>query len=269
MPAGTASDTVLFSVDQGLAWITLNRPDARNAINAEMREALFGALARVADDPAIRAAVLTAAGDSFCTGADLFGDRPATTEPAHPGRARAMMKRNSQRLIRTCLELEKPLLAAVNGVAAGMGAHLAFACDLVIAAAEARFIEVFVRRGLAVDAGGAFLLSRAIGLHKAKELVLLGDALSAEDARAAGLCNRVVPRAELEAAAREWGERLAGGPTFALGLSKRLLTRAYESTLEACLEEEAFAQSLVAQSEDMAEGMRAFAERRRPDFKGR
>jgi 2-(1,2-epoxy-1,2-dihydrophenyl)acetyl-CoA isomerase len=264
-----ASDTILFSVDRGLAWITLNRPAARNAIDAEMREALFEALARVAADPGVRAAILTAAGDSFCTGADLWGSRPAAAEPPPPGNARALMKRNSQRLIRTCLELEKPLIAAVNGVAAGLGAHLVFACDLVIAAAEARFIEVFARRGLAVDAGGAFLLSRTVGLAKAKELVFFGDAISAEEACALGLCNKVVPREQLEAAARAWGERLAAGPTFALGMSKRLLNRAYESSLEACLEEEALAQSLVAQSEDMAEGLRAFAERRKPEFKGR
>ena len=128
---------------------------------------------------------------------------------------------------------------------------------------------VQLHRGLAVDAGGAFLLSRMIGLPKAKELIFFGDALAAEDARVLGLCNKVVPRAELESAARTWGDRLAHGPTFALGLSKRLLNRAYESTLEACLEEEGFAQSLVAQSEDLAEGMRAFAERRAPQFKGR
>jgi 2-(1,2-epoxy-1,2-dihydrophenyl)acetyl-CoA isomerase len=157
----------------------------------------------------------------------------------------------------------------VNGVAAGLGAHLAFACDLVVAAEEARFIEVFVRRGLAVDAGGAFLLTRLVGLQKAKELVFLGDALPAEEARRIGLVNRVVPRAGLEAAAREWGERLATGPTFALGLSKRLLNRALDVDLETALEEEALAQTLVAQSDDMREGVAAFAERRAPQFKGR
>jgi 2-(1,2-epoxy-1,2-dihydrophenyl)acetyl-CoA isomerase len=265
-----ATETVRFRVEEGLAWITLDRPEARNAIDDAMREALLGRLDQVAGDPAIRAAVLTATGETFCPGADLPAlRREGPPVPAHPGATRTLMKRNSQRLIRTCLELEKPLVAAVNGVAAGMGAHLAFACDLVIAAAEARFIEVFVRRGLAVDAGGAFLLSRMIGIHRAKELVLLGDAIAAEDALRLGLCNRVVPRADLEGAAREWGRRLAAGPTFALGLSKRLLTRAYESGLEACLEEEAFAQSLAAGSEDVAEGMRAFVERRSPEFKGR
>ncbi len=263
------SDPVLVQVEDGLAWITLNRPETKNAINDDMRVALLAALARVGNDADIRAAVLTAAGDSFCPGADLFGGTRDPSAAVHPGTARAMMKRNSQRLIRTLLDVEKPVIAAVNGVAAGMGAHLAFACDLVIAAAEARFIEVFVRRGLAVDAGGAYLLSRTLGVHHAKELVLLGDALAAADALRLGLVNKVVPRAELEGAAREWGTRLAAGPTFALGLSKRLLNRAYESGLEACLEEEAFAQSLVAQSADMQEGMRAFVERRPPAFKGR
>ena len=263
------ADPVLFRVDGGLAWITLNRPDARNAVDDAMREALLAAFARVADDPAIRAAVLTAAGETFCPGADLWSGRRDVQGPLHPGAPRLMMKRNSQRLIRTILELEKPIVAAVNGVAAGAGASFALACDLVIMAAEARFVEVFVRRGIAVDSAGAFLLSRLVGLLKAKELVLFGDDLPSAEALRIGLCNRVVPRAELDSAARAWGDRLAHGPTFALGLSKRLLERAYESGLETCLEEEALAQSLVARSEDMQEGMRAFAERRKPDFKGR
>lgn len=263
------ADPVLFRVDGNLAWVTLNRPQARNAIDDAMREALLAALARVADDAGIRAAVLTGAGEAFCPGADLWSGRKDTPAALHPGAPRTLMKRNSQRLVRALLELEKPIVAAVNGVAAGMGAHLALACDLVIMAAEARLIEVFARRGIAVDSAGAFLLSRLVGLLKAKELVLFGDDVPAEEALRLGLCNKVVPRAELEAAARAWGERLAQGPTFALGLSKRLLEHAYESTLETCLEEEALAQSLVARSEDMQEGMRAFAERRKPDFKGR
>src|SRR6058998_2789943 len=261
------ADTVLFRADGGLAWITLNRPEVRNAINDEMRQALLQTLARVEADPAIRAAVLTGAGEGFCPGADLWGGRRDAAPPPHA--TRALMKQNSQRLIRTVLELEKPIVAAVNGVAAGMGAHLALACDLVIMAAEARLIEVFARRGLAIDSGGAFLLSRLVGLLKAKELVLLADDVSADEALRLGLCNKVVPRAELEAAARAWGERLARGPTFALGMSKHLLQRAYESGLETCLEEEALAQTLVAESEDMREGVRAFAEKRKPEFRGR
>ncbi len=264
------ADSVLFRIDDGLAWITLNRPEARNAMDDAMREALVAALGRVGSDAAIRAAVLTAAGDMFCPGADLWSGRREGAEAVpHPGHARALMRQNSQRLIRTVLEVEKPIIAAVNGAAAGLGAHLALACDLVVMAAEARLIEVFARRGIAIDAGGAYLLSRLLPIHKAKELVFFADDVPAAEALRLGLCNRVVPRAELETAAREWGERLARGPTFALGMSKHLLERAYRSDLETCLEDEGMAQSLVAQSEDMREGVRAFAERRAPVFKGR
>lgn len=266
------SDTgsLLFKVENGVGWIVLNRPEARNAMNAEMRQAFFDALARCAEDGAIRSVVLTGTGKGFCTGADLSGSRAATGAPAAPGPGdtrNAMAP--SQRVIRTLWELEKPTLAAVNGVAAGMGAHLAYACDLVLAADDARFIEVFVRRGIALDAGGAFLLPRLVGLRKAKELVYFGDDLSAADAERHGLVNKVVPAADLERTAREWGERLASGPTFALGLSKRLLNRSLASDMETCFAEEAFTQALVANSEDMREGIKSFMEKRPPAFKGR
>ena len=172
-------EALQFAFENQVAWVTLNRPDARNAINDAMRDELFAVLGEARANPDIRAVVITGAGKGFCTGADLSrrGDGPTG-----PGAAREMMRTRSQRLIRSIWELEKPVIAAVNGVAAGLGAHLAFASDLIIAAAEARFIEVFVRRGIAVDAGGAFLLPRLIGLAKAKELVFFGEDLSAEDA---------------------------------------------------------------------------------------
>jgi 2-(1,2-epoxy-1,2-dihydrophenyl)acetyl-CoA isomerase len=257
---------IQFALEGQVAWITLNRPEARNAINDEMRDELFAVLADARVNPDVRAVVLTGAGKGFCTGADISrrGDGPSG-----PGAAREIMKQRSQRLIRTLWELEKPVLAAVNGVAAGLGAHLAFACDLIVAAAEARFIEVFVRRGLMLDAGGAYLLPRLIGLAKAKELVFFGEDLSAEEARGIGLVNRVVPGDGLHAAAKEWAEKLAAGPTFAIGMSKRLLNRSLESDLETSLEEEGLAVSLVTQSEDTKEGMLAFAEKRKPQFQGR
>lgn len=258
--------TVLQQLENNVAWITMNRPEQRNAVNAEMREELITLFSAARSDPNIRAVVLTGSGKGFCTGADLSGARGQG--PTGPAAGRELMKNSSQRLIRALWELEKPVVAAVNGVAAGLGAHLAYASDLVIASAEARFIEVFVRRGIAVDAAGAFLLPRLIGLQKAKELVFFGDDLSAEDACRMGLVNKVVPSEQLTAAARDWAERLAKGPTFAIGISKRLLNRSLESSFETALEEEAMAQMLVTQSEDTREGMRAFAERRTPQFKG-
>src|SRR5438046_4633803 len=207
------ADTVLFRVEGGLAWITLNRPEARNAINDEMRQALLDALARVAADPVSRAAVLTGAGEGFCPGADLWGGRRDAAPPPHAGTTRTLMKQNSQRLIRAVLELEKPVVAAVNGVAAGMGAHLALACDLVVMAAEARLVEVLARRGIAIDSAGAFLLSRLVGLLKAKELVLLADDVPADEALRLGLCKQGVPREEPGGATAARGEGARGAPS--------------------------------------------------------
>ncbi len=263
MPDFTA---ITYSLENQVAWLTLNRPDARNAVNDTLREELIAVLTDARTNLDVRCVVLTGAGKGFCTGADLSRRGGG---PSGPGAAREMLRTRSQRLIRTVWELEKPMIAAVNGVAAGLGAHLAFACDLVIAAAEARFIEVFVRRGIAVDAGGAYLLPRLIGLAKAKELVFFGDDLPAEEAQRIGLVNRVVPGEQLLAATRDWAERLASGPTFALGMSKRLLNRSLDVDLETALDDEAMAQSLVTQSEDTKEGMLAFMEKRTPAFKGR
>jgi 2-(1,2-epoxy-1,2-dihydrophenyl)acetyl-CoA isomerase len=264
------SEPLLFRVEDGVAWLVMNRPEARNAMNMEMRALYFKALEQCAEDEAIRAVVLTATGKGFCTGADLSGSRAVKGDAStpHPGATRNAMA-SSQKTIRALWDLEKPIIAAVNGVAAGMGAHLAWACDLVIAADDARFIEIFVRRGIALDAAGAFLLPRHIGLHKAKELVFFGDDLSAADAERLGLVNKVVPAADLEAETKKWAAKLAAGPTFAIGLSKRLLNRSLQSDIDTCFAEEAFTQALTANSEDMREGIRSFMEKRSPAFKGR
>lgn len=258
---------ILFKIENDVAWVTLNRPEQRNAVNADMRDELIHVLTDARLDPAIRALVLTGAGKGFCTGADLSG--PRREGPSTPGVTREVMKSSSQRLIRALWDLEKPVVAAVNGVAAGLGSHLAFASDFVIAADGVRFIEVFVRRGIAVDAGGAYLLPRLVGLQKAKEMVYFGDDLSAAEAQRVGLVSKVVPAEQLEAAAREWAEKLAQGPTLAIGMSKRLLNRSLESDIDTALEEEALVQTIVTQSEDTKEGMTAFMERRAPQFKGR
>ncbi len=260
-------ETIRYSLEEHVAWVTLNRPEQRNAVNATMRDELIRVLTEAQTNLEIRALVLTGAGKGFCTGADLSGSRGQG--PQGPGATRLVMKSSSQRLIRALWELEKPVVCAVNGVAAGLGAHLAFASDFVIASSEARFIEIFVRRGLCVDAGGAFLLPRLIGLQRAKELVFFGDDLSADQAHQWGLVTRVVAPDQLESTAREWANRLANGPTVAIGFSKRLLHRSLDCDLETCLEEEALAQAIVTQSEDLREGVQAFLERRTPQFKGR
>lgn len=262
---------VEFTLDESVLWITLNRPEQMGAMTADMRDEIIARLTAARTDLGVRAVVFTGKGKGFCSGADLSRPpgAPVPSEPPPISATRETLKAGSQRLLRTVWELEKPVLAAVNGVAAGLGAHLAFACDLILAAEGARFIEVFVRRGIAIDAAGGFLLPRVMPLAKAKELVFFGDDLSAEEACRLGVVNRVVPADQLETVAREWAQRLASGPTYAIGTSKRLLNRGTETGLESCLEEEAFAQTLVTQSDDAKEGLAAFRERRKPAFRGR
>ncbi len=260
---------VEFRLESGVLWITLGRPEQMNALTTAMRDEIVERLAAARSDAEVRAVVLTATGKGFCTGADLSRPAGAGAEPPPIGATREVLRGGSQRLLRALWELEKPVLAAVNGTAAGLGAHLALACDLILAARSARFIEVFVRRGIAIDAAGGFLLPRLLPLCRAKELVFFGDALDAEEAWRLGLVNRVVPDDELASVAREWALRLAAGPTFAIGISKRLLNRGTEVGLEASLEEEAYAQTIVAASDDAREGIAAFREKRKPVFRGR
>ncbi|MFE2145832.1 enoyl-CoA hydratase/isomerase family protein, partial [Streptomyces sp. NPDC059456] len=219
---GSPEDEVLHRIEGGVSWITLNRPEAMNAVTRDQRERVIALLDEASADPAVRAVVVTATGKGFCAGADLRG-APAAPGERIAGDVARMIRLGAQRLITAVLDCEKPVIAAVNGTAAGIGAHLALACDLVIAAESARFIEVFVRRGLVPDGGGAYLLPRLVGPQKAKELMFFGDAVPAAEAAGLGLVNRVVPGEELEATARAWAERLAQGPTRALALTKQLV----------------------------------------------
>jgi 2-(1,2-epoxy-1,2-dihydrophenyl)acetyl-CoA isomerase len=262
---------VEFKNENSVLWITLNRPEQMGALTADMRDEIIARLGAARTDLEVRAVVLTGKGRGFCTGADLSRPPGAAvpTEPPPIAATRETLKAGSQRLLRAIWEFEKPFLAAVNGTAAGLGAHLAFASDLILVAEGVRFIEVFVRRGIAIDAAGGFLLPRVMPLAKAKELVFFGDDLTADEAYRLGIVNRVVPVDQLEGLAREWAERVARGPTYAIGTSKRLLNRGTESGLDTCLEEESFAQTLVTQSDDSKEGLNSFRERRKPVFRGR
>jgi 2-(1,2-epoxy-1,2-dihydrophenyl)acetyl-CoA isomerase len=268
-------DQVQHKVENQVAWITLNRPEVRNAVTPDQRNRVIDLLEEASASLDVRAVVLTATGKGFCTGADLRGGsrRPAPKKPEGApdrvmGEAARMIRRGAQRLIASVLDCEKPVIAAVNGTAAGIGAHLAFACDLVVAAEEARFIEVFVRRGISPDGGGAYLLPRLIGLQKAKELIFFGDDLSAAEAKEIGLVNRVVPADDLAATAAELAGRLATGPTKALGMAKWLLNRSFDSDRQTAFDDEAWAQELITGTVDCGEGLRSFAERRTPEFKG-
>ncbi|MBK3561412.1 enoyl-CoA hydratase/isomerase family protein [Streptomyces sp. MBT56] len=263
-----AAATVLHTLDGGVSWITLNRPEAMNAVTWDQRERIIALLAEASADPAVRAVVLTATGRGFCAGADLRGT-PAPDRERVPGDVARTIRLGAQRLIAAVLDCEKPVIAAVNGTAAGIGAHLAFACDLVLAADTATFIEVFVRRGLVPDGGGAYLLPRLVGPQRAKELMFFGDALPAADAERLGLVNRTVAAAELEALAREWAGRLAAGPTRALALTKQLVNASLDGDRATAFAAEAAAQEINMTTRDANDGVASFVERRPPKYEGR
>lgn len=268
-------EDILTRIEDGVRWIVLNRPDAGNAITPDQRDQIVAILGAASADLHVRAVVLTATGDrSFCTGADLRVSRvPDATGPEGApdrpmGQVARLIKSGAQRLITSILDCEKPVIAAVNGTAAGMGAHLAWASDLVIAADNAKFIEVFVRRGITPDAGGAYLLPRLVGLQKAKELLFFGDDFSAHDAATMGLVNKVVPAAELQDTARAWAQRLAASPTKVLSLTKWMVNRSLDTDRSGALQDEAWAQELASHTADFQEGIAAFVERRPPEFRG-
>ncbi|WP_455351140.1 enoyl-CoA hydratase/isomerase family protein [Streptomyces sp. SYSU K217416] len=264
--ADSVDSLVLHATDNGVSWITLNRPEAMNAVTWDQRERVISLLAEASADPAVRAVVITAAGKGFCAGADLRGT-PGTGDRVAGDVARTI-RLGAQRLIGAVLDCEKPVIAAVNGTAAGIGAHLALACDLVLAAESAKFIEVFVRRGLVPDGGGAYLLPRLIGPQRAKELMFFGDSLPAAEAERLGLVNRVVPAPELTATARAWAERLAQGPTRALALTKQLVNASLESDRATAFAAEAAAQEINMTTSDANEGVASFLERRTPKYRG-
>lgn len=263
-----AQDAVHWDASDGIGRITLNRPDAANAINPEQRNRLITLLAEAADDPEVRVVLLTSVGKHFCAGADVERIGSVDSSARRVGGGSRLIRNGAQRLISSILDCDKPVIAVVQGTAAGLGAHLAYASDLVVASEQASFIESFVRRGLVVDAGGAYLLPRLIGLQRAKELAFLGDKLSATDAAALGLVNRVVPTEDLETTALELGRRLADGPTSAIALTKRLFNTSLDADRQRSFELEAAAQEMQTHSGDAVEGVQSFLERREPAYKG-
>lgn len=268
------ADGLRVERDSGLLRLTLDRPEVHNALDWRTRESLVAELRTASADAAVRAVILTGAGDrAFCTGADLRVPVPTPDKPdGAPDRVQGDVARSIasgwQLVITAVLDCEKPVVAAVNGTAAGAGMHLAIACDVVVMADTAKLVPVFVRRGIAPDAAGAYLLTRLIGPQAAKRLYLFGDDVPAADALRLGLVGEVVPAAELDKRVTELAGRLAAGPTRTLGITKRLVNRALDLDRDAALTEEAWGQELVMTTADAQEGVRAFVERRDPEFRG-
>jgi 2-(1,2-epoxy-1,2-dihydrophenyl)acetyl-CoA isomerase len=246
----------------GVVTLTLNRPERKNAMNTAMFNELLTVFREVDVSSTDRVLVITGAGDAFCSGADL-SDRGS--DPRH-SLSRLHWVAD---IALTLHRIPKPVIAKVNGVAVGAGMNLALACDLIVASDTARFSEIFARRGLSIDFGGSWLLPRLIGMHRAKELALFADIISAKEAAELGLVNRVLPPGELDAFVDDWANRLAAGPPIALSLTKRLITNSFNVTMDEALEAEGMAQSVNTGTEDTAEAIKAFLEKREPKFKGR
>lgn len=266
-----APEGLRISTDGAIRRIVIDRDSRGNSLTPEMRNAMIDALADAHGDVDVRCVVLTAIGMRFCTGADITprksGEGPSTG-PA-PGEVREMMRSGAQRLFRALWSCEKPVLCGLNGTAAGIGAHIALACDLIVAARSAKLIEVFARRGLVPDGGGAYILPRLVGPQKAKELLFFADDVPADEAHRIGLVNAVVDDDDFESTLQAWADRLASGPTRSYGFAKYLVNRSFESDLESLLDAEAGFVELNQRSADQREGIASFVEKREPRFTGR
>lgn len=242
--------------------VTLDRPERLNALTVDMREELGSVFERVARDSQVRAVLLQASGKAFCASGDASKMGDFT-----PASGRELLKL-AHRMVRNLANVEKPVVAAVRGAVAGIGWSMALACDMVIASESARFSQVFRNVGLVPDGGAIYFLTQHLGAMRAKELVYSGRRIDAHEALALGLVTRVVPDEELDSAAWEMANELAQGPTFALGIAKKMFKLMHQPDLETLLDAEAWAQGLALMSDDHREGVRAFFDKRKPVFKG-
>ena len=260
-------EELLVERDGGVEVITLNRPEVMNSFTFSMVRRIGDLLEEAQADDGVRAVLITGSGNAFCTGADLTGKGSLRTDANTPLGMRVTTFGYS-RMISAMWALEKPVIGAINGTAAGAGCNFALSCDMVIAADTARFIQIFVRRGLITDAGGSYFLPRLVGLAKAKELMFLGNDLPAEKAAEIGLIYRVVPAESLMEEAMELARRLANGPTRAIGMIKAMLNKSFESDIMTALEREASLQGIAVSTSDVVEGITSFLQKRPPEFKG-
>ncbi len=258
---------ILISDDGGVRTITLNRPDVLNAFSEAMLVALGSAVRSASKDKGVRCLVMTGAGRAFGSGQDLaeVADKYQSDDPIELG---THLRKHYNPIITMLRTMEKPIIAAVNGVAAGAACSLALACDLRIAGTSASFIEAFVNVGLVPDSGSTFLLPRLIGIARSMEMAFTGRKIKADEALQIGLVNRVVPDDQLSDETSKLAQKLATMPTKAIGLTKRAINQAWSADLEAHLEYEAMLQTTAGHSHDHREGVVAFLEKRKPDFKG-
>ena len=257
-------ETLQVERSGGVVTITFDRPEKKNAVNGQMWEELYAVAREISESSTDRCVVLTGAGGAFCSGADL-SDGDNTGERRH----QLSNMRHINSVIQELHDLPQPTIAKVTGVAAGVGLSMALSCDLVVASEDARFSMIFAKRGLSLDGGASWLLPRLIGLHKAKELALFADVISAAEAKELGIVNRVLPLDEAEKLVDEWAARLAAGPPIALSMTKKLLNRAFEQSFEQALDDEARTQTVNFGTADTIEAITAFIQKRDPQFKGR
>jgi 2-(1,2-epoxy-1,2-dihydrophenyl)acetyl-CoA isomerase len=259
---------LLYELNDAIATLTLNRPERLNALDTALRQELYEAIVQAGEDEAVRVIVITGAGRGFCAGGDM-----KNANAVQEGRAeRPLLDRVApirDKVVLAMRDASKPIVAAVNGAAAGAGMNLALACDMRIASTAAKFGQTFVRRGLHVDWGGTYLLPRLVGMAKACELIFTGDIISAEEAHTLGLVNKLVSPDELLPETYALARKIADGPPIAIRLAKRALYHNQEVDLRAALEFETYAQNLCYETEDSREGIKAFVEKRPPRFQGR
>jgi 2-(1,2-epoxy-1,2-dihydrophenyl)acetyl-CoA isomerase len=257
--------TLVLDRAGSIATITLNRPEARNALDMVMRRELVAALDEIENDPSVRVVVLTGAGGHFCSGGDVKTMRDKRHTAAE-GRARVELL---NRMVLRLVDFPRPTIAMVDGYAVGAGSNLALCCDLIVASDRAKFGELFWKIGLVPDGGGTWLLPRVVGLARAKELIFTADIIDAAEAGRIGLVNRVVPVADLEKTTRALAEKIAAGPPGVLRMAKHMVNRAATSDLAAALDLEAFSQGMAIAGDDHQEGLTAFFDKRPPKFTGR
>jgi len=260
-------ETITYEINNGVAVLTLNRPQTLNSFTVQMHDEVKLAIKDARTNSDVRCLVLTGAGRGFCAGQDL-GDRSVKASDEAPNLGESIEKYYNP-LIRNIMTMEKPVLCAVNGVAAGAGASIALACDIVLAARSAKFVQAFCKIGLVPDSGGTFNLPRALGLPRAKGLALLGDKLSAEQAQSWGMIWQCVDDDQLMSETLSIAEHLAVQPTKGLGMIKKLLNESFSNPLHQQLELEKEAMQTLGRSNDYREGVSAFMEKRQPAFCGK